>query len=549
MMWGDQSLFGNNMCRLCAGTEEVCIPIFNKDGDARILHKIKRCIPISVSEHDEKPKQLCYSCMSKLEISYALGKDDHLGHHLDPLLELRSSSGGIWQTVKTEESSTLQHQHTLQADVVQRRGAGMDANQTPATVTVEHVEARGDGHSGEGLDSSVDGTEGAVSDILLMVELKYKDVLGEGTSKVPTITYATSDHTATLDHKTGTVTTEAEHQVIELIPQEARISHVTATKVEQPAEISSGQVPTQNKKFQCNVCYKFFMRRSNLNSHLATHSAQRPFACDLCLKSFCSRWDLTVHKRLHSKQFSCDVCDKVFSVRGKLERHKRTHTGEKPFPCIHCPKAFSDKRNMQAHMRCHTGEKPFSCEVCGKAFRCKSHLSDHSRVHTIDKPFTCHICGKNFKWKTTLSMHLKFHAGEQYSCDLCGKKFSRRADLKKHVMSHSMERPYSCKVCSKNFKDASTLRKHTRSHNAEKPYSCYQCGKTFHFQWYLSSHLKVHQPHICMQCGVTFEKKAMFMAHKKSPCVKLFKCKYCNEECESEEAVVQHMHDFHATTC
>jgi hypothetical protein len=41
--------------------------------------------------------------------------------------------------------------------------------------------------------------EGACRDILLMVELKYKDVMEDGTAgKVPTITYATSEHPAVI---------------------------------------------------------------------------------------------------------------------------------------------------------------------------------------------------------------------------------------------------------------------------------------------------------------------------------------------------------------
>jgi len=80
------------VCRLCAGSEDVCIPIFSKDGDTRLSEKIKRCLPMisvisikkiffncfltilysQVTQADEKPKQLCYHCLSKLELCYEL---------------------------------------------------------------------------------------------------------------------------------------------------------------------------------------------------------------------------------------------------------------------------------------------------------------------------------------------------------------------------------------------------------------------------------------------------------------------------------------------
>jgi hypothetical protein len=44
MMW-DEPMF-EAVCRLCAGSEDVCIPIFSKDGDTRLSEKIKRCLPM-----------------------------------------------------------------------------------------------------------------------------------------------------------------------------------------------------------------------------------------------------------------------------------------------------------------------------------------------------------------------------------------------------------------------------------------------------------------------------------------------------------------------
>ncbi|XP_046406110.1 zinc finger protein 358-like isoform X3 [Ischnura elegans] len=343
--------------------------------------------------------------------------------------------------------------------------------------------------------------DGDCQDILVMVELKYKDVLlsdphveatGANTHSVPTFISAESGDQQNL----ATVSIEANASTIPsgsgggntLVPQATVVldasglrANVAAKNLsseteiaarseprEPPAEsLASGSVPpstdpqgssqpgqgSSGKPFSCDVCSKSFMRRSNLNAHMGIHTQVKPHSCDICGKSFVVRWDLTLHQRIHAGLFACEFCGKAFSVKGKLERHRRVHTGERPFSCDVCSKAFGDKRNLEAHRRCHTGERPFVCLVCGRSFRVNSHLSDHRRVHSQEKPFTCHICGKSFKWKTNLNIHLRLHAGERFPCNVCGREFSRRADLQKHSRGHSGERPFHCDICDKSDND------------------------------------------------------------------------------------------------
>ncbi|XP_047482814.1 protein tramtrack, beta isoform-like isoform X2 [Penaeus chinensis] len=87
-----------------------------------------------------------------------------------------------------------------------------------------------------------------------------------------------------------------------------------------------------------------------------------------------------------STHLLCHLCGYVAQRRQHLETHVRTHTGERPHQCPHCKYKCSDLSNLKKHIRIHTGEKkPFACPHCPFRSGENSSLKKHTRIyHTPD---------------------------------------------------------------------------------------------------------------------------------------------------------------------
>lgn len=121
--------------------------------------------------------------------------------------------------------------------------------------------------------------------------------------------------------------------------------------------------------------------------------------CGVCGETVAPSETLTDHLQVHREAGKiCHVCGKTYR---NMETHLRSHTGDKPYRCTVCTKSFPRVGALRRHRRIHTGERPYICEFCRKTFMDASALTTPDRPSASPATPAARVWPQSTSWKST----------------------------------------------------------------------------------------------------------------------------------------------------
>ncbi|XP_060077016.1 zinc finger protein ZFAT-like [Ylistrum balloti] len=284
---------------------------------------------------------------------------------------------------------------------------------------------------------------------------------------------------------------------------------------------------------ECEYCGKLYYNKVDFDTHLRTHTGDKPFPCNICGYRGLTKENLSRHKeKEHEKlTFPCKDCNNEFvaNSRSQLWNHTMKHRGLHEAMGIECPTCkskFENMKKLKAHFsndhpdlnleeqlkvtgykefkhrtQGKMGRRSYKCPYCDKVFiRANSELQKHIWIHEGIKPYKCPLCTYACRSKNNLQAHMLRHTEEKpYSCSECGKAYKSQTALRWHVRSHKDGKLFKCTRCPYEATQRSHLKRHLQTHDVVKRFMCMHCEFSANTIGYMKIHYTRHHK------GETFE--------------------------------------------
>ncbi|XP_077288267.1 uncharacterized protein LOC143912772 [Arctopsyche grandis] len=550
------------VCRLCLSRQNLHHCLL---AEKHLLHKLRACLPLIISETDSLPKKVCDKCSLKIsDIHEYYNRAKDAERELLSVNFLSSPNEDVLSNNKTEvvidtidipdncqinKTIKLEPPETPNVNFIfteRLSNINSSPDESPSKFSSKHTQT--DSLSSNFIIPSrgIENSESAIKEEILSDGLANSPI-EEGAFDFTTDNNYSSEDNITLSEvlKVPPIKVKIKKEYSE----SKRLKKLKKRKKEISAKKSRGRPKGSLNKKSTNELEKLsnkskllikmekseqvFVDEVDENGHFEIDDSKKWFSPDVtieddklwqCLTCFVyekSRADLLRHYKDHvenpSKYKVDDSLKPDMSIKeeGNSESNKTTDTQELKVK----------KQNFVFIQPIENGGEPgFQCMKCYKVFNNKRSLNRHLVCHDDSRPFPCNICGRTYKRAYEILLHGRAHSGiKTLFCqyDQCNYSTVYPGALHTHHKRHAPDFKYTCEICNKGFDVLTWFMEHKNVHTGDKPFVCNLCGKSFIYSRYLSSHRKSVHPettvrkllHRCNECQSEFQFRKQLQRH------------------------------------
>ncbi|XP_052126242.1 zinc finger protein 93-like isoform X1 [Frankliniella occidentalis] len=555
------------LCRLCAQpeTEDKLIYIYkeNEEVEDHLAEIINLSLPIKVSQIDHLPKQICQSCLEKLQATHEFAlsclateqelqelfaankfqsvgdsSDNSLGDTLKDKIDLKlSTSTSAALCEKSTDNLSDLEEGKLEEFMSPLQCRSSESYQCPLCC---------DGEMGSCLDEPVElGVQNHISpqksfEEELMAQYNRANEEDDSSSSV-----VEEDLESELESITEVVVDENIDQRDAAISIGNNSSAGPAKKLRQLKGIPKHrQIRRQKHRVTAARGKRKVQGKAEESDALIWIKADNEESIPLVQCIHCSGWlpgyasclqhSLTSHIDVDAadqKTYHCARCEGVsVSTHSDLINHfKKSHCPNHEFEVEECNGQFvvSDKSQSKALSEASVPRDiTYNCSICEKGFNWLLNLLQHSCSQVNCNDLYCNICDQEYRNRQRFVFHMNFHSdiAPALMCDVCDQSFADDSLLYDHVRFAHVTENVECSECGKDFRSEKGLTAHQMlAHNSDPTmqnrHKCTTCGKCYRDKQGLKEHLVTHmseKPFPCDKCDRAYNRYSRLKQHQLS---------------------------------